>query len=121
VFGRQELDQLALEKQVLVAESGVNRLAVQAELQNLRSATAWVSGVARWPRKPGLLLVLAPLAGFLLARVSRREDSRFKRVLAVAKWIGPLYRLWKSFSASRKEAEAGGGKGESSQFLILSF
>jgi len=91
-----------------VAESGLNRLALQAELQNLRSATDWVSKAARWPRKPGLvLLVLAPLAGFLLARVSRREDSRFKRLLAVAKWIGPLYQLWQSFSASRKEAEAG--------------
>ena len=108
MFGRQELARLALEKQVLVAESGLNRLALQAELQNLRSATDWVSKAARWPRKPGLvLLVLAPLAGFLLARVSRREDSRFKRLLAVAKWIGPLYQLWQSFSASRKEAEAG--------------
>ena len=108
MFGPKELDKLALEKQALVAESGLNRLVFQAELQNLRSATAWVSEAARWPRKAGpLLLVLAPLAGFLLARVSRREDSWFKRAAAAAKWVGPLYRLWKSFSARRKEAEAG--------------
>jgi hypothetical protein len=106
VFGRKELDNLALEKQALVAESDLNRLVLRAELQNLRSATAWVSEATRWPQKAGpLLLVLAPLAGFLLTRVSRREDSWFRRASAAAKWIGPLYTLWKSFSASRKEAE----------------
>jgi hypothetical protein len=104
VFGRRELDQLTLEKQALVAESGLNRLVLQAELQNLRAATAWVSEAARWPRKSVLLLVLAPLAGFLLARVSHRENSWFQRVAAAVKWIGPLHRLWKSFSASRREA-----------------
>ena len=108
MFGRKELDKLALERRALVAESGLNRLVLQAELQNLRSATAWVSEAARWPQKAGpLLLVLAPLAGFLLMRASRRENSWLKRVSAAAKWVGPLYTLWKSFSASRKEAEAG--------------
>ena len=108
MFGRKELDKLILERQTLVAESGLHRLTFQAELQNLRSATAWVSEAARWPRKAGpLLLVLAPLADFLLTRISRREDSWFKRVSGAIKWIGPLYTLWKSFSASRKEAEAG--------------
>ena len=91
-----------------MAESGLNRLVLQAEIQNLRDATAWVTEATRWPRKAGpLLLVLAPLAGFLLTRLSRRPDSWFNRVTAAAKWIGPLYTLWKSFSASRTEAEAG--------------
>jgi hypothetical protein len=108
VFGRRELDKLAREKQAILAESDLNRLVLQAEIQNLRTATAWVGEAARWPRKAGpLLLVLAPLAGFLLTRGSRREDSWFSRVSAAAKWIGPLYTLWKSLSASRKEAEAG--------------
>lgn len=101
MLGRKELDKLALEKQTLVAESGLNRLAVQAELQNLHSATAWVNEATRWPRKLGpLLTLLAPLTGFLLARVSRRPDSWFNRVVAAAKWAGPLYTLWKSFSTS---------------------
>jgi hypothetical protein len=108
VLGREELEKLALEKQTLVAESGLNRLVLQAEIQNLRSATAWVSEATRWPRKAGpLLLVLTPLAGFLLTRLSRRPDSWFNRVTAAAKWIGPLYTLWKTFSARRTEAEAG--------------
>ena len=108
MLGREELDKLALEKQTLVAESGLNRLVLQAEIQNLRSATAWVSEATRWPRKAGpLLLLLAPLAGFLLTRLSRRPDSWFNRVTAAAKWIGPLYTLWRSFFTSRTETEAG--------------
>jgi hypothetical protein len=91
-----------------VAESGLNRLLLRAEIHNLRSATAWVSDAARWPRKAGpLLLLLAPLAGFLLANGSRRRTSWLNRVTAAAKWVGPLYTLWKSFSASRTEAEGG--------------
>ena len=108
MFGREELDRLAREKQAILAESGLNRLALQAELQNLRSATAWVSTATRWPRKAGpLLLVLAPVAGFLLAKAFRRRDSWFNRLAAAAKWIGPLYGLWKRFSPGRKDAEAG--------------
>ena len=108
MLGRKELDKLALEKQALVAESGMNRLVLRAEFQNLHSATAWVSEATRWPREHGpLLLVLAPLAGFLLTRAFRRRDSWFNRVTAAAKWIGPVYTLWKRFSTSRKEAEAG--------------
>jgi hypothetical protein len=108
VFRRKELDKLALEKRALVAESDLNRLGLQLELQNLRSATAWVSRADRWPRKLGpLLLVLAPLTGFLVARAAKRSDSWFSRVTTAVKWIGPLYTLWKSFSASRGKPEAG--------------
>jgi hypothetical protein len=28
-------------------------------------------------------------------------------VVAVVKWIGPLYQLWRSFSPAQKEAPAG--------------
>ena len=108
MFGRKELDELAYEKRAILAESDLNRLVLQAEMQNLRSATAWVGEATRWPQKAGpLLLVLAPLAGFLLTRISRREDSWFNRVAAATKWIGPLYTLWRNFSASRKQAEGG--------------
>ena len=91
-----------------MAESGLNRLVLQAEIQNLRDATAWVSEAVRWPRKAGpLLLLVAPLAGFLIAKGSRRPDSWLNKLALAAKWIGPLYTLWKSFSASRTQAETG--------------
>jgi hypothetical protein len=99
---------LVQERRTLVAESGLNRLVLQAEIQNLRDATAWVSEAARWPRKAGpLLLLVAPLAGFLMAKGSRRPDSWLNKLALAAKWIGPLYTLWKSFSASRTQAETG--------------
>ena len=108
MFGRIELDKLVQERRTLVAESGLNRLVLQAELQDLRDATAWVSEAARWPRKAGpLLLLLAPIAGFLMAKGTRRPDSWLNKLAVAARWIGPLFTLWKSFAASRKEAEAG--------------
>ena len=108
MFRRKELDRLALEKQALVAESGLHRLEIQIELRNLRSSTAWVTEATRWPRTHGsLLIVLAPLAGYLLTKAAKRSDSWFNRVAAAAKWAGPLYTLWKSFSASGDKPEAG--------------
>jgi hypothetical protein len=97
---------LSLQKQALLLESGLNRLALQAEIQRLHSATWWVSGANRASRGLSpLLLVLAPLAGFLLMRGSRRPNSWLSRLAGAAKWIAPLYRLWKSFSPGREESE----------------
>jgi hypothetical protein len=108
MLGRKELANLDLQKQALLLESGLNRVTFQAEVHSLRSATAWVSDVTSASRELApLLIVLAPLAGFLLARGSRRQDSWLSRLMALAKWVAPLYRLWKSFSARRSEPEAG--------------
>jgi hypothetical protein len=105
VFGRQELENFRLQKQALVLQSGLNRLALQLELQQLRSATAWMTGAARAPRQLApLWVVLAPLAGFFLVRsFRRRPESLFNRLASAAKWFGPLYTLWRSFSAGRKK------------------
>jgi hypothetical protein len=85
----------------------MNRIALQTELDNLRHAVAWISDASRWQRKATpLLLVLAPLAGFLLGKRSGQTSSWFKSVVSVVKWIGPLYQLWRSFSSGRAQAEA---------------
>ena len=107
MLGRKELVTLDQQRQVLLLASGLNRLTLQAEFQHLRSATAWVREVTGASKQMApLLSVLAPLVGFLLARNSRRQGSRFGRLMAVAKWVGPLYRLWKGVSAIRREPEA---------------
>lgn len=104
MFGRKELADLRLQKQALLLQSGLNRLQLQLELQQLRSSTAWMTGAARPPRQLTPLLVgLASLAGFLLIRRFRRPDSWLNRLAAVAKWVGPLYTLWQRFSAARKK------------------
>lgn len=107
MFGRTELNRLDLRKQALVLESDLNRFALQAEFRNLHSATTWVGELTQKSRGfAPLLLVLAPLAGFLLSRGSRQAHSWLSRVSAAAKWAIPLYRLWKSYSASQAEKEA---------------
>ncbi len=108
MLGRQELDQLNLQKQALVLESSLNRAALQAEIRSLRSATTWVREATSLSREltPWLTL-LAPVAGFLVARGARRSGSWLSRIVAAAKWIGPLYGLWRRFTARRNEREAG--------------
>jgi hypothetical protein len=108
VFGRKELDKLNLQKQVLVLESTLNRAALQADVRRLRSATTWVREVTSVSRgfAPWLTL-LAPVAGFLVSRRSRRSASWFDRVVAAAKWAAPLYGLWKRWVPGRNQAEAG--------------
>ena len=108
MLGRKELASLDQQKQALLAESELNRIALQADVQSLHSATAWVNEVTSASRELApLLVILAPLAGFFLARGSRRSDSWLSRLMALAKWGAPLYRLWKTFSARRSEREAG--------------
>jgi hypothetical protein len=108
VLGREELDRLALQKQALVLESGLNRLALQAEIQGLRSATAWVGKATNASRTLApLLAVLASMAGFLFARGSRRSASWPSRIVGLAKWVLPLYRLWKDMAADRRTAAQG--------------
>jgi hypothetical protein len=104
MLGRKELADLELQKQALLLESGLNRVTLQAEFQSLRSAGAWVTGASR--ELAPLMAVLAPLAGFLLVRKSRRSQGWLSRLLALAKWVPPVYRLWKSVFASGSEPKA---------------
>jgi hypothetical protein len=108
VFGRKELDKLNLRKQALLAESSLNRAALQAEIRSLRAATSWVREATSVSRELSpLLVLLAPVVGFLVARRARRVASWLGRVVTAVKWIGPLYGLWRRFSSGRNEAEAG--------------
>jgi len=107
VFGRGELNNLAAQKQTLLVESSLNRLVLRGDWQNLRSSAAWIK--AARGETGGLLaamLVLAPLAGFLLARSPGRSGSWLSRATAVARWAARLYDLWTRFSAHRQQAPA---------------
>ena len=103
MVGRAPLDPLQLRKQALILESGLNRLTLRAEVQNLRSATAWASDATQTCRTlaPWLLL-LAPAAGFLAIRGLRRPESGIGRLAAVLKWVQPLYSLWRGFTAGQR-------------------
>jgi hypothetical protein len=104
MFGREELEQLRLQKQALVLESGLHRHMLQADFYKLRSSLPTLSNAARAPRRfLPLLVVLAPLAGFFMVRKLRAPTSLFKRLLTMAKWIGPAYSLWRTYSSARKQ------------------
>ena len=108
MLGRKELASLDKQKQALLLESGMNRVALQVEVENLRSAASWVGDVTAASRGLApLLLILAPIGGFFLAKRSRRSNSRLGRWMALAKWVLPIYRVWKNISARRSEQEAG--------------
>ena len=96
MLGRKELTELDLQKQALVLESGLNRLTLQAEVQSLRSATSWVNDVTGASRELApLLVVLAPIAGFLMARTvfsSRRSDAKIPARLSPGVSINPYLR-----------------------------
>jgi len=108
VLEREELDRLAQEKQALLVESSLNRIALQTELQSLRSASGLmkVVGVGRGGLTP-LLVVAAPVAGFLLGRRASSSASWLRRMATLLKWMGPVYGLWKGLSGRlRKVATA---------------
>ena len=107
MLGGKELDRLAAQKQALVAESDLNRLALQAELHHVCFAATQLKDMAGLRGKIApLLLVLGPLAGLLLRRKAHQPASWLAKAMTAAKWVGPLYGLWKGFAAGRRAAEA---------------
>lgn len=98
MLGRAELERLELRKRALILESELNRFAWQVEARNLRGATAWMSEAARMGvRVRSLVLLAAPVAGLLAARLLRPREaspSRFRSLLrSLPTWIA----LWKAF------------------------
>ncbi len=94
MFGRKEANELRQRKQVLILESALNRLRLQADLQNVRSASAETAESLKGTQSffP-LLTVLAPVAGFLLTGRSR-QGSWLSRLTWLAKWLPTVYQLW---------------------------
>jgi hypothetical protein len=107
MLGRKELEQLRVQKQALVLESSLHRHTLLLELRQLRDSVGWIGNAARAPQRfVPFLTILAPLAGFLAFRSLRSPGTLFRRLVTAAKWIGPIYSLWRSYSSVRKEAAA---------------
>jgi hypothetical protein len=69
LFKSPEILKLRDEKQRLLVESELNRRAIIAELEQLANPRTWVqTGKQSLLKARSLFLLLAPLAGFLLAR-----------------------------------------------------
>jgi len=101
MFGARALDELRLQKEALLLESGLNRLKLQGQLEHLRALTRPVGRVAaRVQGLSPLMMFLAPVAGFLAFRSLRRARSLAGRLISVVKLALPLYQSWKRLSLS---------------------
>lgn len=99
MLGTKAVDEVRRQKEALLLESSLNRLKLQAELQNLRGLVRPAGGLAGKAR--GLvpwLTLLAPIAGFFAFRGLRRGGSPAGRFASVAKLILQGYQLWRRFS-----------------------
>jgi hypothetical protein len=104
MFGNEKLERLRQQKQVLVLESAVNRLSVQAELRSLNVARARLTGALAGPRRlTPILLIATAVLGFVLMR--RREALRPGRLFSLAKWGFSLFQLWRRFSGSSRKLQ----------------
>ncbi len=103
----QTVVSLQARKQALLLESRLNRLALQAEWQDLRAATGWVADAAQACRtvKPWLLL-LAPVAGVLLGRGFLRSNGLLSRLVGLFKLIRPLLAVWKTLAGTERRVDA---------------
>ena len=99
MLGTRAVDEVRRHKEALLLESSLNRLKLQAELQNLRGLIRPMGGLAGNTRRlfPWLML-LAPVAGFFSTRGSRRSGSLTGKIASAAKLIVPVYRFWQRFS-----------------------
>lgn len=101
MFGRKGIDELELRKRVLVLESGLNRLALQAQWREVRAATAWIGQAGHtWYQVKPWLVVLAPLAGVLAGRGSGRSSGIVSRLLTMLKWARILRGVWKDVAGA---------------------
>lgn len=106
MLGGKELKRLEQQKRALVAESELNRLTLAADIHNLRFAASQLKDMVPRPgRLAPLLLALAPLARLFFRKKANHPASWLSRLMAMAKWVGPAYSLWRGFMAGRRRAE----------------
>jgi hypothetical protein len=104
VVSQKELELLRQRKAALTLESALNRLTLQTEIHELRSATSHTAQAWRSPRRLVPMLVLVPAVAGLLFAVRRPLGPLPKRMLQLAKWAVPAYRIWKRFTAEQHRA-----------------
>jgi hypothetical protein len=103
MFGGRELKGLELRRRELVLQSTLNRLTIQTDLQQVRTALQPAERIVGSIRavRPWLLL-LAPLAGIFAVR---GNGSGFSRLLALARCLQQLLALWKQFQTPAANTE----------------
>jgi hypothetical protein len=102
----QAIETVRLRKQALLVESHLNRLAFDAEWQNVRAAASWAREIAQTGRtlRPWLLLA-APLVGLLPGRGGLGSTGRLGRLLGLLRWVRPLLTVWGALGETKRAHE----------------
>jgi len=106
MFGGRELKGLELRRRELVLQSTLNRLTIQTELLQVRTALQPAERIVGSIRAVRLWLwLLAPLAGIFAVRGVRGNGSGFSKLLALARCLQQFLALWKQFRTPAANTE----------------
>ncbi len=94
------IDQLRLRKQVLLLESGINRIELGREIDETRGHFAWLNDpVAAAKENSALLVTLAPLAGLLASRLLRSSGPGASKFTLLVDALRIGWPLWRQFAS----------------------
>jgi hypothetical protein len=104
MFGKNELERLRIQKELLVMQSDVNRRLLAADWQRLRSPENWMIEAGRLARRhPLWTAALAAAAGMLAVRVVRKPGSILGGLGRVGKLASSAFTLWKLLRRGKTE------------------
>jgi hypothetical protein len=99
---------LSQRKQALIIESNLNRIALQIECENLRTATRPLHEIGSAAHRMGpWLLPLAPLAGLLAAGFLRKRSGLLGTLASLLRSVPPVLALWQQFRRATGDRDAG--------------
>lgn len=107
MFNAAEVNELAARKQLLAAESNLNRQALKHEFAELRASAARVGDAVRFGRSAyPIVMAAAPLAGYVLASKAGAVSKIFRSAVwswQVVRRLKPFWDKWKRGKLSRQD------------------
>lgn len=102
MFDAEKVKELQLRKQALLIESELNRRALQAEVGEFKNSFSWFSeGWEMFSVLKPFWMVMAPFAGFSIARKWSKATSRWRKGILIA---GLLRKGWQAVQNARRLA-----------------
>lgn len=98
------MSELDLRKQALLAESGLNRLALRGEVRCLRAGVGRWTGVG-WRSVGPWLAVAAPVAGWLVARGFGRPAGLGPLAVRAVAVLPALVQVWRAVRGGHSKTD----------------
>ena len=104
MFQKAELEELRLQKDLLVLQSEVNRQLLAAEWQRLRSPETWMNEAGTLARRhPLWTTALATAAGALAVKAMRKPGAVAGGIGRFAKVASLAFAVWRRFKTRSSE------------------